>query len=84
MKKPATGTPPQLGAPDPERKNSPIIDESEYDEHEASPDLEIEEGVCYFNDEAFEIGQVVMSGSEVLQCSDKGVWLRKGERRPKG
>jgi hypothetical protein len=55
VKKPVTGTLPQVGAPGPERKNSPIIDESEFDEHEASPDLEIAEGVCYFNDEAFEI-----------------------------
>jgi ribonuclease Z len=82
VNKPVTDELPQLGAPDPERKNSPIIDESEYDEHEASPDLEIEEGVCYFNDEAFEIGQSVRSGSELLQCSERGVWVRKGEKRP--
>lgn len=81
MNKPVTDTLPQVGAPDPERKNSPIIDESEYDEHEASPDLEIEEGVCYFNDEVFEIGQTVRSGNELLQCSERGVWVRKGEKR---
>jgi ribonuclease Z len=73
---------PQVGAPDPELKNSPIIDESEHDEHAGSPDLEIEEGVCYFNDEAFAIGDFVRSGSEVLQCAERGVWLRKGEKRP--
>jgi hypothetical protein len=73
---------PQLGAPDPELKNSPIIDEAEYDEHEASPDLEIEQGVCYFNGEAFRIGQYVRSGSEVLLCSGRGVWIRQGEKRP--
>lgn len=83
MKKPAKEKLPQLGAPDPERKNSPIIDESEYDEHEASPDQEIEEGVCYFNDEVFDIGASVQSGSEVLQCSERGVWVRKGEKRPR-
>lgn len=38
--------------------------------------------MCYFNDEAFEIDHAVMSGSEVLQCSERGVWVRKGEKRP--
>lgn len=73
---------PQVGAPDPELRNSPIIDESEYDEHAASPDLELEAPVCYFNDEAFPLRAYVQSGTEVLQCSDRGVWVRKGERRP--
>ena len=73
---------PQVGAPDPELKNSPIIDESEFDEHEASPDLEIEQGVCYFNGEAFRLGQFVKSGSEVLLCTERGVWVREGEKRP--
>jgi hypothetical protein len=36
--------------------------------------------VCYFNGEAFPIGAYVQSGSEVLQCTDRGVWTRKGER----
>lgn len=74
---------PQLGAPDPELKNSPIIDESEYDEHAASPDLEIEEGVCYFNAMPFPIGARVLSGSEVLECGGRGVWISKGEKRPR-
>lgn len=73
---------PQLGAPDPELKNSPIIDEAEYDEREASPDLEIEQGACYFNGEAFRIGEHVKSGSEVLRCNGRGVWVRQGEKRP--
>ncbi len=73
---------PQRGAPDPELKSSPIIDEAEYDEHAGSPDLEIEQGVCYFNGEAFRIGQYVRSGSEVLLCAEHGVWIRRGEKRP--
>ena len=73
---------PQLGAPDPELKSSPIIDESEYDEQAGSPDLEIEQGVCYFNSEAFAIGDYVRSGSEVLRCTNGGVWVREGEKRP--
>ena len=31
---------PQVGAPDPELKNSPIVDEGEYDPEEAPPLLE--------------------------------------------
>ena len=73
---------PQVGAPDPELKTSPIIDESEYDEHAASPDLEIETPVCYFNQEGFALGSYVQSGDEVLQCTEHGVWVRKGEKRP--
>ena len=70
---------PQVGAPDPELNTSPIIDESEYDETAASPDLELEAPACYFNGEPFALGACVRSGGEVLQCTARGVWLRKGE-----
>jgi hypothetical protein len=69
---------PDVGSPDPERNTSPIFDE--YDE--ISPDLELEEGVCYFNDVAYPIGQYVRSGSELLRCEGRGVWMREGELRP--
>ncbi len=71
---------PQVGAPDPELRNSPIIDDSEYDEQAGSRDLELEEGVCYFNGAAYPIGTYVQSGSELLQCTGGGVWVRSGER----
>jgi hypothetical protein len=74
---------PQVGAPDPERNTSAIIDESEYDENAASPDLEREASACYFNDEAFAHRDYVQSGGEVLQC-DRGVWVRRGEKQPGG
>jgi hypothetical protein len=73
---------PQVGAPDPELRNSPIIDEAEYDEHAGGRDLELEAGACYFNGERFAIGEYVLSGSEVLRCSERGVWVRQGEKRP--
>jgi hypothetical protein len=83
MKKPIPEDPvPQLGAPDPERKTSPIIDEYEFDEHAASPDQELEAGACYFNDEAFGLGAYVRSGSDLLKCDGRGVWVRVGEKRP--
>jgi len=70
----------QLGAPDPERKTSPILDEYE----ELTLDMEIEAGVCYFNDTAYPIGTYLRSGSELLHCEERGVWVRKGEMRPSG
>lgn len=69
---------PQVGAPDPELKTSPIFDE--YDER--SLDEELEVGVCYFNNVSYAIGQLVRSGDEVLQCVGGGVWVREGELRP--
>ena len=45
-------------------------------------DLELEAPVCYFNQEAFPLGAYVQSGAEVLQCTEHGVWVRKGEKRP--
>lgn len=73
---------PQVGAPDPELDNSPIVDDSQFDEHAGSRDLELEQGVCYFNGKSFPIGTYVLSGSEVLQCAGRGVWVSKGEKRP--
>lgn len=73
---------PEVGAPDPELKNSPIIDESEYGETVGSPDLELEAPACYFNGEAFTLGACVQSGAEVLECTGHGTWARKGEARP--
>jgi len=70
----------QVGAPDGERKTSPIIDEYE----ELSLDMELEAGVCYFNDIAYPIGAYVLSGSELLHCEARGVWVRAGEMRPQG
>ncbi len=69
---------PQVGAPDPERRTSPILDEDE----ELSLDTELETGVCYFNGVAYATGQYVRSGSELLHCEERGVWVRKGEMRP--
>lgn len=69
---------PQVGAPDPELKTSPIFDPDE----EPSLDLELEASVCYFNNVAYPIGQYLRSGSELLRCEERGVWVRKGELRP--
>jgi len=68
----------QVGAPDPELRTSPIFDEYE----ELSLDLELESGACYFNSMVYPVGQYLLCGSELLHCEERGVWVRKGERRP--
>lgn len=70
------GKAPDVGAPDPELRNSPIFDESTGEDLDL--DLELEEGVCYFNNETFEIGTYVCSGNELLRCEGRGVWMREG------
>ena len=67
----------QVGAPDPELKTSPVFDEDE----DLSPDLELETGACYFNSRIYAVGQYLLSGSELLHCEQRGVWVRKGEMR---
>ena len=67
---------PKVGAPDPELKNSPIFDRE--DDEILSFDLELETGVCYFNNESFPIGQYVCSGDELLRCEERGIWVREG------
>jgi hypothetical protein len=71
---------PMVGAPDPELKNSPIFDDSDADE--LSLDLELETGVCYFNNLTYAIGDFVCSGNEMLRCEERGVWVREGSCEP--
>jgi len=68
----------QVGAPDPELRTSPLFDEYE----DVSLDLELETGACYFNNTPYPVGQYVLSGSELLHCELRGVWVRKGDMRP--
>lgn len=68
----------QVGAPDPEKRTSPILDRLTADDT-PSLDAELESGACYFNDLSFSIGTYVRSGHELLQCDDRGVWSKVGE-----
>ncbi len=68
--------PQQVGAPDPEKRTSPVFDES--DREFLSLDQELETGVCYFNNHRFEVGDYVCSGDELLHCEGRGIWLRAG------
>lgn len=78
MKKPVkTLHVPRVGAPDPELKNSPILDED--DDELLSFDRELEEAVCFFNSVSYADGQHVQSGDDLL-CCERGVWVRTAER----
>ena len=66
----------EVGAPDPELRNSPIFDDAAEDA--SSYDFDLEEGVCYFNDVSYRIGEYVCSSAELLHCEERGIWVRKG------
>jgi hypothetical protein len=70
-----------VGAQDPELKNSPVAGDDE--EPDAAPlfDEASAAAVCYFNGEAFEPGTVVRSGTELLRC-EFGVWIPVGGSDP--
>jgi len=70
---------PQVGAPDPELRNSPIFDR--WDSDELSLDSELESSGCYFNDQRYDFGEYVRSGDELLHCSEHGIWLKVAEER---
>ena len=67
-----------LGTPDPELKNSPIVEE--YDEDSDVLRQEIDEGVCYFNGREPCDGTYLRSGDTYLRC-DKGCWVPDATQR---
>jgi hypothetical protein len=69
---------PQVGAPNAELKNSPIVDEFDFEEQADALSLEYQ-GPCYFNGKAYAPGTRVCSGSEVLLCTREGLWVRQAE-----
>jgi hypothetical protein len=66
----------QLGAQDPERKNSPVLWDAD-DDVEALRESIPEEPACFFNDREYGHGIVVSSGSTLLRC-DNGIWVPAG------
>jgi hypothetical protein len=69
-----------VGAPDPELKNSPIADEGDEDYDVLK--LEVPgEPVCMFNSTSFGHGKYVCSGGTLLRC-DRGIWKREGTCDP--
>ena len=66
-----------VGVPDPELKNSPVIDD-EIEEGEYSG-VDSDMQVCYFNGIRYPVGDYVCSGDDILRC-ENGVWVRAGSR----
>ena len=71
---------PQVGAPDPEMKTSPIAEETDEDVDVIRQEVP-GEPVCYFNNLAYKQSAHVCSGSTLLRC-DYGVWIRAGSCDP--
>jgi hypothetical protein len=72
----ATGKVVQVGAQDPELKNSPIAWESDEDTEALREEIP-EEPDCFFNGRAYRHGTVVQSGDSRLRC-DFGLWIPAG------
>lgn len=71
---------PQVGAPDPNKKNSPIADEGD-EEFEVIKQEQPGAPVCVFNGAKYASGKYVCSGGTLLRC-DHGVWVREGTCDP--
>ncbi|HEX7080448.1 MAG TPA: DUF1496 domain-containing protein [Gammaproteobacteria bacterium] len=70
----------QVGAQDPERRNSPVAWEEDEDTdmlRESIPG----DPVCFFNDSAYPHGTTVKSGDVLLRC-DHGLWVPAGPSDP--
>lgn len=70
----------QVGAPDPELKNSPIAEETD-EESRVLKQEEPGEPVCFFNNKSYPHGAHVCSGDALLRC-DYGIWIRIGSCDP--
>ncbi len=65
----------KVGIVDPNKKNSPIIDDTSLENRGS----EIKEkGYCYFNDKKYSPGAVVCSGGTKLVCLSAGNWKKDG------
>jgi hypothetical protein len=68
--------PQDLGAQDPELKNSPVAWEAD-EETEALREEVPGSAACYFNGNAYAHDTLIRSGTTVLRC-DEGVWVPEG------
>jgi hypothetical protein len=72
---------PQVGAQDPELRNSPIAEEEDEDTDVVRQQVP-GEPVCFYNGTEYRHGSFVASGSQVLKCS-YGVWVEAGSADPR-
>ena len=66
--------PPQVGAQDPERRNSPVQTDPEQSFELLREQVGDEAPACYFNDVQYADGAIVLSGSTSLRC-ERGIWV---------
>lgn len=71
---------PQVGAPDPELRTSPIMTEMDW-ESETLKQEQPGEPICHFNGVSYSNGAYVRSGSTLLRCN-YGIWVEAGSSDP--
>jgi len=69
-----------VGAQDPELRNSPIAEETLDPDPTLSQEAP-EDSFCYFNGTRFKDGAIVRSGTSMLRC-EGGVWFPFGPGDP--
>jgi hypothetical protein len=69
-----------VGGIDPTRKTSPIVEEMSEDSYTLRQEVP-SGGVCYFNDDVFDTGEFVRSGTVILECRE-GLWVEVGPADP--
>jgi hypothetical protein len=72
---------PQVGAADPERRNSPIQTDPSESYELMREQIGDEAAGCYFNDLQYKEGSYVLSGSTYLRC-ERGIWMEAGTQVP--
>ncbi len=73
------GALPQVGAADPERRNSPWQSDPQESFELLREQVGDEAGCCYFNDVRYPDGAQVLSGETPLKC-ERGIWVELSER----
>jgi len=71
---------PEVGAQDPELRNSPIADEGDED-YEVIRQENPGDAVCHFNGRVFQNGSYIRSGIQLLRC-EYGLWINGGPADP--
>jgi hypothetical protein len=72
---------PQVGAADPERRNSPVQSDPEQSFELLREQVGDKSAGCYFNDVFYGEGVHVLSGSTYFRC-EQGIWVEVGTQVP--
>jgi hypothetical protein len=72
---------PKVGAPDPERRNSPVQTDPEQSFELLREQVGDDAAGCYFNDEYYSNGSDVLCGTTYYRC-ERGIWVEIGTQIP--